>query len=223
MPPGPVGVTAIKLGLFNGERSGTQLAFGNAMMDFLYSLLAIFATAAATQAINSLSHSYPVVALSFQVIVVLTLLVYGFVNLTSKPKEIDYTNPEQKFESKFLQNLKSRGPILLGVAIALTNLANPTFVPTLAWIAVQVHKYQIIQNSILSNFLFAIGFGLGNFLWIYFLVKMIIRFKERLSDRMLLRIRQFTGATFIGFGTIMGYRLLTLTKWSEIIRFIFAF
>jgi threonine/homoserine/homoserine lactone efflux protein len=222
MPPGPVGITAIKLGLFNGQKSGTQLAFGNAIMDFLYSLLAIFATAAATQLINSLAHTYPLSSLVFQVLIVLTLLIYGFVSLTTQYKEIDYTNPDQKFENNFLQSLKSRGPLLLGVAIALTNLANPTFIPTLAWITVQVHKYQIIQNSTMSNLIFALGFGLGNFLWIYTLVKVIVKYKERLSDKMLIRIRQFTGVTFIGFGTIMGYRLLTITKWSEIIRFIFA-
>jgi hypothetical protein len=37
------------------------------------------------------------------------------------------------------------------------------------------------------------------------------------------RLYRFAGFTLIGFGTLMGYRILTITKWSEIIRLALAF
>lgn len=222
LPPGPVGVTAIKFGLFRGSRSGMELALGNAILDFLYSLVMIFATSAASEAVSSFEFDYPYISVLIQTLVVFVFFAVGIYNLRNKYDSFDYNNPDNAYNSRFFSLIKKRGPILLGAAIALTNLANPTFVPTLAWISINVHNYGLFENNLLNNFTYALGFGIGNFIWISALVKIIVKYKHRLSENMLVRIRQFAGFTFLSFGTILGYRVFSLTKWSEIIRILFA-
>lgn len=223
LPPGPVGITAIKYGLFKGEKAGTELAFGNAMIDFLYSLITIFATSAAISILNAFANQYPALIFAFQVSIILALMAFGILNLKSKKQLFDYQNPEQSIDRSYLGSFRNRGPVVLGIAIALTNLANPTFIPSLTWVAVQVNKIPNIDLSIYGKLLFALGFGLGNFIWVAFLVKLIVRYKHRLTDTMLFRIRQFAGFTFLGFGTLLGYRLFSVIKWPEILRLVFAF
>lgn len=77
------------------------------------------------------------------------------------------------------------------------------------------------EVNALSSLLFSLGFGIGNFLWLFTLVKMIIRYKDRISPKLMSKIRQFTGFTFIGFGTILGYKFFA-QKGAEVLRLIFA-
>ncbi len=219
LPPGPVGVSAIKLGMSNGRKSGTQLALGTGLMDFFYCLIAISATSAAVNAIKSISGDYPFLILGFQLTVVVAFVVLGIINLNAKKAE----NPLDNKGNRFLDKFKSKGPFLLGIAVATANMANPTFLPSLAWVTMNVHTYELILNNHLSNLMFAIGFGLGNFLWLYLLVRFIVMYKDRLSSKMVLRLRQFAGVTFLSFGTILGVRLISITKWPEILRLVFAF
>lgn len=222
LPPGPVGITAIKYGLFRGNRSGMELALGNAIMDFIYSLIMIFATTAASHAVSAFSSDYPYISTLIQILVVFVFFAVGIINLRNKYDSFDYNNPDKAYNSRFFSLIKQRGPILLGAAIALTNLANPTFVPTLAWISINVHTFGLFESTIINNFAYALGFGLGNFIWITLLVRLIVRYKHKLSENMLIRIRQFAGFTFLSFGTILGYRVLSITKWGELIRLLFA-
>lgn len=224
IPPGPVGITAIKYGLFRSPKAGTQLALGNAVMDFLFCLLAVFATSFAISTLNTLSITYPLLTLFIQFGVIIGFVAFGIMNIKTKPiKEPDYFSGEQEFRMKFLQDLKQRGIFFLGIAIAMTNIANPTFITTLAWVSVQTINHNLVANTAESKLLYALGFGLGNFLWIFGLVKAVTKYKHKLSDMMLIRIKKFAGITFLGFGTLLGWRVITLTKWTEIFHLLFAF
>ena len=86
-----------------------------------------------------------------------------------------------------------------------------------------MQKYVLPINSALNNFIFALAFGLGNFLWLYLISRILVHYQNKMSTQTLARIHQFAGITLIGFGTILGYRVITLTHWPEIIRFAFAF
>jgi len=224
LPPGPVGVTAIKLALFKNTRSGYHLAMGNALMDFLYSIIAAFAASAAISAVESFSDEYPGLIIVAQIAIIIAFLAFGIMNLRAKPEPVDFSlNPDVAFKNKIFTYIKDRGPIFLGIGIALTNLANPTFIPTLTWVVVQLNSWGFLVDSTSSSLVFAFGFGLGNLIWISALVKLVSKYKHRLSELMLMRIRQFAGVTFIGFGAALGYRALSVTKWSEIARLVFVF
>ncbi len=224
IPPGPVGVTAIKYGLFKSDKAGRQLALGNALMDTIFCILAVFATSFAVSKLSEVSHHYPLLTLILQIGIIVGFLVFGFLNLKDgKQSNVDYYNNEQPFKMPFMQNLRNRGVFFLGIAIALTNIANPTFITSLTWISVQVQNFHFVEDNFIARIFYAFGFGLGNFIWIYSLVKLVIRFKHRMSDDFLLKIKRFAGYTFIGFGTILGWRVVQFTKWPEILQILFAF
>lgn len=228
LPPGPIGMASINIGLDKGIKPGMQLAIGTASLDMIYSMIAIFAASAVEAAVGSFFDENPLLFLLFQLLVVLGLIFAGALYLRAKQKnEEEAINQGADYKlgkfDLFLDKLKKRGPFLLGIALALTNIANPTFLPSLAITAAWIHKLNIFTNAFAENMLFAIGFGIGNFVWLYLLVKLIIKFKHKFSTNMILRIRQFAGITFISFGGFIGYRVLVFTKWPEVLRLVFAF
>ena len=221
IPPGPVAVSSIKLGINQGLKPAVLLGLGNTVVDFFYCLITIFTTSAFVVLLRNISDKYPVFVLFFQIVVVVAIILYGFTHIRIKKSEqIDESLPKRK--SELYNKLTHRGPFLFGIAIALTNIANPVFLPSLASVTMSVHRFNIIDNTVVNNFIFSMGFGLGNFLWLYLLVRVLLQYKSKLSDLTLARIHQFAGFTFIGFGTLLGYRVFTLTKWPEIISFLFS-
>lgn len=219
LPPGPVGVTAIEYGLTKERKSGFHLAIGNALMDFIYCLGVIFATSAVIEKLKEFSADFPYAYFIFQIGVIAALFAIGFLNLRAKQKR---AGSEEGVTKGFTEKLGTKGPLFLGIAIALTNLANPTFLPSLAAVTIWVHEIGMTTGSHLSNLLFAVGFGLGNLFWINFVASMTYKYKHKFSPNTVLRIKQAAGVTFIGFGTFLSFRLLLLAKWPDILRFILA-
>lgn len=222
LPPGPVGVTAIEMGLFESKKAGFKLALGNAIMDFFYSLGAIFATSAVITALDQFTADFPNLYLFFQITVIIAFLIVGVLNLRAQKKKKELGS-EMDDNKGFTAKLGSRGPLFLGIAIALTNLANPTFTPTLAGVTLWVHKTGFVTGTAVSNVLFALGFGLGNLFWINLLSQMVRKYKHKFSEKMIFRIKQMAGVTFIGFGTFLGVRLFAISKWPEVLRILLAF
>ena len=220
LPPGPVGVSAIEIGLFQNKKAGFHLALGNAIMDFLYCLSVIFATSAAISTLSSFSKDYPAAYLVFQIGAISALFIIGFLNLKAKKRKI---KKSEQATSGYASKLGKKGPLFLGIAIALTNLANPTFLPSLAFVTVWVHEAGMTSGGAVSNFLFALGFGLGNLFWVNFLASITNKYKHKFSSNMIFRIKQAAGVTFIGFGTFLGFRLISLSKWPEMLRLLLAF
>lgn len=225
LPPGPIGVASIKFGVDGKVRKGMQMAVGTAGMDMVYCMLAIFAASAIEKSVGSFFDENPIFLLAFQFAVIIGFAIYGFYNLKKREKFVNKSGNDNNSqgESEFIKSLKAKGPFLLGIALALTNLANPTFLPSLIITSTWVHKLSIFDNIALNNSLFAIGFGLGNFLWLYVLTSAMSKYRDRMSNNFLERIRQFAGITFIGFSGLLGYRVVTFTKWAEILRVAFAF
>ncbi len=221
LPPGPVAVTAMKLALNKGSKHGILASMGTSLMDFLFCLISVFATSAFIQIIDTFSVDYPVAVLVFQLVVITGIVVYGIINL--KPKK--HQNIEAIAEAqrpRFIEYLTHRGPFLLGFAVALANIANPTFLASISYVAMQIQKWGLIEQTFIGKTIFSLGFGLGTFLWLYIMVKVLIFYKPRMSPAFIVKIRKFAGLTLIGFGTLLGYRVIEITKWSEILRLIFA-
>lgn len=222
LPPGPVGVSAIKYALFSDLKLGNKFALANLLMDFVYCLIAIFATSAIASELSALTKDFPFLILGIQFSIVLALILYGVLNLkNSKTSILSEKVRTKKFN--FVSKFENKGPFLIGIAIGLTNFANPSFFGTLTWLSVNIFALNLIENVFSQKSLFAIGFGVGNYLWLSLLMRIVFKFKHRISEQMMVRIHQFAGISFIGFGTILGARLLFLTKWGEILRYIFAF
>ncbi len=221
VPPGPVGVTAIKLALDKGNRQALLAALGTTVMDFIFCFIAVFATSAIISLVDKFSDQFPLGVLLIQLLVVVAIIAYGVLLRKNKNDSIDELESPTSY--KFINYLKSRGPFLLGFAVALANVANPTFLGSISYVSMLLQKWAFIDGSVLGRTIYSLGFAVGTFLWLYTLVKIIIFYKPRMSEDMIFKIKRFAGLTLIGFGTILGYRVIAFTKWGEILRLVFAF
>ncbi|MCX8055647.1 MAG: LysE family transporter [Ignavibacteria bacterium] len=223
MPPGPIGVLSIKMGLNKKIRPAMYVAIGSGVADFIICFIAITAATAVVQALHSFFDCHPIYSILFQSILIIAFLVYGLYSLKSKPqseRQIEDTDLEER--NNFVRHFKEKGPFLLGFGLAIANIANPTFLPSIGYVGVQVQKFTLFEITAFNNLLYSIGFGVGNFVWLYTLSNIVFRLKSKFSDNLIIRVKQFAGITFISFGGILGWRLLFFTKWSEVLRLLIA-
>jgi threonine/homoserine/homoserine lactone efflux protein len=221
MPPGPVAMACVKVGLQNGRRECFELSIGTALMDTVYCVIAIFAATAVLDSLSNFLDSNPLIYLTIQIVIVALLVYFGLSQF--KKKKIESEEATLNKAPSFISTLKSRGPFLLGVAMALTNIANPTFLSTLMVMTAWVNKLDLFVSSFGTNMLFSIGFGIGNFSWLFLLAYFVMRNKHKLSETSMVRIKQFAGLTFIGFGGFLGWRLVAFTNWAQIFKIAFSF
>jgi threonine/homoserine/homoserine lactone efflux protein len=223
MPPGLAGVGAMRYALFIGIKPGNKFAAANGLMDFVYSFMAVFATSAFATEIIDLAESYPLVTVIIQSLVVSGLIYFGVRSF----KQAD--QPNTKLEAKkqkkkdYLDRFEQKGPFLFGMAIAFMNAANPSFFATLLSLTGYINAHQWIPNTFAGKTIFAVAFGFGNFLWLMILMRLIKKYKSRLSETMMARIQQLAGLSFIGFGTLIGARVLIFTKWGAILKYVIVF
>ena len=223
VPPGPVGVTTLKAGLRGDERGGVLIGLGAGVMDLFYCLFAMLATSALSSSLEAFFGDYPLAMTMFQVICVLMLVGYGIMELrSSRIQQCAQAIAQPSRLRRIAEKLKKNGPFFIGVAIALMNIANPTFLPSLAYTSMIIQHSSFFENTAANCLLFSIGFGLGNFGWLYSILKIVLFYKERFSPEFTLRLHRFAGFTMIGAGTLLGYRVF-FTKGSEIARLLFAF
>lgn len=219
MPPGPVGVTSMKLGLNKGLKSAALFSLGSGFLDVFFCILAVFAASAAVAVLSDFMESHPFITIILQVLVVVGFIIFGIYSLKraklcAEQNELNARLPK----SEYIEYLKEKGPFFLGIAIAMTNIANPTFLPSLTYISMQIHQLSIYEIGGWNNLMYSIGFGFGNFLWLYLLASMVIKLKNIFSDIFIIRVRQFAGYTYICFGSLLGWRLIAFTNWSEIFK-----
>ncbi len=221
--PGPVSVTAAKMTLFNSKQNAYTLGYATAFVDFIFALVATFAATAVSAAISDFAKDNSFIVGLLQISIVLGFIVFGIYSLM-KSKKIKADNFYQQAEkgNKYLAQLQTKGPLIFGAAIAFSNIANPTFLPSLTYISMQVQNMNFFHIEPATKIFYALGFGLGNFLWLALLINIISLNKHRMSIKFQQRIHQFAGITFISFGTILGYRLFQIIHWPDILRIIFA-
>lgn len=209
MPPGPIGITAIKLSLNNGLKQAIHLSAGAALMDFFYCMITFFATASIFGAFDNFTFDYPELSFAFQVIVIAGIIIFGIFQLRMKEEEKvpDKLTPLSG-RAKFIYFLTQKGPFFLGIALGIANVANPTFLPSLAIVTSYVYNLNIFEDTRVHNIIFATGFGVGNFLWLYLISRILVKFKDKFSGKILTLIHRFAGITLIVFGIIMVYRII---------------
>jgi threonine/homoserine/homoserine lactone efflux protein len=223
IPPGPIGMAAIRTGMRQGWSAAVKLSIGAGLFDILYCSVAMLATSAVVDLLNSLERSNPFVTVVIQIVVVAVMIVFGVMQMKERPiPATDEVRPAL-IPTGWLDRVKSHGPFFVGVGFALANLANPTFFPSLAALSTFIQKSGWYLPSFANNLLFSVTFGIGQALWLMTLVRLLLMYKHRMTPKFIHRIQQFTGITLIGFGTAYGIRILTVTKWSELARLVLAF
>jgi threonine/homoserine/homoserine lactone efflux protein len=221
IPPGPVAVTVAKLAVFNPRKHSTEFSLATGIVDFIFALSATFAATAVASAIHSFSQDYELLTQIFQLGIVGIFIIYGIFSLvrSKKIKENEYTS----LTNKFLDKLSRKGPFFLGFAIAFSNLANPTFLPSLGYLSIQVSTFNFFEMDFLNKIIYSFGFGLGNFLWLNLMGNLVALNKHKFSTTFQQRLHQFAGITFISFGTLIGYKVVQFIHWPDLLRLVLAF
>lgn len=222
MPPGPIAVAVMKSGLQDTFRKGLGIGIGAALMDIFYCLLVMLATASVADETTAFLNNNTLLVLGFQVTCVVVMIIYGVLNLRVKRTSLHVDKNTGAPRQTWIQRFSNKGPFFIGVGISLTNLANPTFLPSLAYMAVLMHQYGAVKASIADHVLFSFGFGAGMLGWIAVLLRLIMRFRSQMSPRFIEGLHRFAGLTFIGFGTYIGFRVFSVIKWPELLRLAFT-
>lgn len=222
IPPGPVGVTVAKLSIFNSRKASYHFTYATGIIDFIFALSATFAASAIASAIGTFASDHTILINIIQISIVAAFIIYGIYSLMRSKKVKELEEPHLK-QNRFLEKISKKGPFFLGIAIALSNLANPTFLPSLGYLSLQVSAFKFFEMDFLNKIIYSLGFGLGNIIWLYLLSNIISLNRHRLSARFQQRLLQFAGITFISFGTLLGYRLVQIIHWQDLVRLAFIF
>ncbi len=220
IPPGPVAVTSMRVAFTKGLKHATSVGFGNGVMDFTFASVFLFATSAMKEGLNGFADESPAIWLALQIAIVTGIVVFGIYNLRMKKSALNF-DPDSSDDriGRLFHALASKGPFFLGIAIALTNIFNPAFLPTLAAISAGAHKYILTDPNAPATayVMFAFGFGVGNFSWLYLLVRLALKFREKVSEATMVRVHKIAGAVLILFGAVLGYKIYAATEWSEVL------
>jgi threonine/homoserine/homoserine lactone efflux protein len=219
VPPGPLSISVTKQGLGGDFRAGINVVLGAALMDVVYCLLSTFATSAIVVALSALVMGNPWFPLAFQMLCVVVLVVLGVRYLT--PKRSDEartlsTRKEEAQEQRAVQ-MGHSSPFFVGILIAVTNLATPTFIPSIVAFVGYLHANQWLPRGAVNNMIFSVGFGLGTTLWFFIFLRLLMHFRHRLSAGFVASMYRFAGTSLLFFAVVLIYYLFTSTSWTTLL------
>lgn len=211
IPPGPLGLAAIRYGTRQKLAAVVALAAGAGLLDVLYSLAAMWASGGLLTALVSTSATEGSTGLMSltRLLIASVMIVVGVVFLR-RPSPAAGQDSDDGRPARWTQRLglaPALLPFLVGIGFAVTNIANPTFLPSLVVMSGMIRSAGVLGSATSDVLIFSLGFGLGNALWLVTLGMLVQRYRERLSGTLLLRIRAFMGIALIGVGLLYVVRI----------------
>jgi threonine/homoserine/homoserine lactone efflux protein len=95
-----------------------------------------------------------------------------------------------------------------GIVMSVINIASPTFLPSLIALSGYLQTTSIVNHSSISNLLYSIGFGLGVFLWLSFLLAIIKKYHSKIPITMMSNIYKIAGYSFLIFAIILTFKII---------------
>jgi threonine/homoserine/homoserine lactone efflux protein len=218
IPPGPLAIAVTKHALEGNLRAGLTLAFGAALMDMVYILLSTFASSAIVVALGQLIKETQWFPLLFQIACIILLLFLGIRYFTPArcEKATDQNEKMELAQEERARKLGHATPFFIGVLIAVTNLASPTFLPSLIAFVGFLHGVGWLPRGVLLSVVFSVSFGLGTLLWFFSVLRVLLRFRSSISGNFVQNINRFAGGTLITFAAIIAYHMVTATEWARL-------
>jgi threonine/homoserine/homoserine lactone efflux protein len=201
IPPGPIAMACVQQGLAGQVREGVALVLGASVMDIGYALLAAFASSALVEALWGLVLHHAWVLLAFQggCIVVLVVLGLRYCRSTTHGG-VARTPAEARGRPR-----GDASPYLSGVLIALTNLASPTFLPSLIFAMSLLHVRGWVGHAVGDHVMYALGFGGGGALWFVLLLRTLTHLRAKVSPTVMPMMYRVAGGVFLLFAGMLTY------------------
>jgi len=218
IPPGPLSAAVTKHSVSESFRSGLMIGLGGAVMDIVYVLIAAFASSAIVVALMDLVTGNGWVPFGFQVLSIIVLLLMGISYMRHKhhPEQETKILKVEEAQEQRAQKLGYSSPFLIGVLIAIANLASPTFLPSMISVISYIKANGLLTNGAQDNVLYAVGFGIGTSCWFGLAAKVLAKHREKFSATVLSNIYKFAGGTFILCACLLTYHVLMSTDWTTL-------
>ena len=209
IPPGPIAIACLSQALAGQAREGLALALSASAMDIGYALLAAFASSALVGALRGLvtDNAWSLLAFQGGCIVVLVVLGLRYCRPTGGAGR-----PRQEERDRTRDDAS---PYLRGVLIALTNLASPTFLPSLIFTMSLLHARGWVGHDVGDNVMYALGFGAGAALWFVLLLRTLTLLRSKVSPTVIPMLYRLAGGVFLLFALVLAYNMVTTTAWSR--------
>jgi threonine/homoserine/homoserine lactone efflux protein len=213
MPPGPIAMACIRQALTGQSRAGLALVLGAAAMDSGYALLAAWASSALVGVLWGMLIRHPWTLLVLQGGCIMVLVVVGLHYYRSSMHEgAARARPEGR------RRLPSDvSPSLSGVLLALTNLASPTFLPSMIFAMSLVHIRGWVGHAVGDHVMYALGFGMGAALWYVLLLRTVLHLRAKFAPTVMPALGRVVGSLLLLCAALLTYNVVMTTAWARLL------
>lgn len=219
IPPGPLSLAFMKRAVTKQYKGALLVALGGSTMDVLYNLVATSASSALVVGLSDLFLQNRWLSVLFQALCFVILVVLGIRYLLDKHDakvERNIVERERAQEAR-AKKMAPGSPFFLGTLIAFTNLATPTFLPSMIAVISYFHAEGILLRTISTHLLYSLGFGVGTMIWYSTVARFIMRHHTKLSPGFITTIFRFAGTLFLVFAALLAYHIVTATDWAALV------
>ena len=124
IPPGPIGLAAIRTGIRDGWGPSVRLAIGAGLFDAIYCVIAMAATSIVADALLDLVNSSPLVYVMLQILIACLMILFGIVQFRQAPPIQSDHGEVRQARGRLGEWARKHGPFFVGVGFAIANLAS---------------------------------------------------------------------------------------------------
>lgn len=211
IPPGPLGLAAIRYGSRRSMAPVAALAIGAGVLDAVYCLIAMWTSGGLMTLLmpaSAAGGSHSVLAVT-QLVIATGMVVAGILLLRASRRA--GKEPAENAPPSWTSSIRlgeALVPFLAGIGFAVANIANPTFLPSLVVMSGSIRGAGIVGSTSADIWGFSIGFGIGNALWLVTLGLLVRRYHDRLVRRILPHVRTAMGIVLVAGGVYYVVRIV---------------
>ncbi len=198
--PGGTILVGLHLAVTRGYVRAAPFPYGVLIVDVIYALLAVCGADAATAFIRRGGQTPPLFLLVVQASLILGLCGYGaFLLLQHRPLMTHAGNGKTILRNEKLAP-SGWGVLLVGISMKAATVASPSFLAGFALLTSHAQDMGLPEWTTFERLQFALGFGLGNFIYLQFCMRAAARLTQRIQYRLFMRIQKGTGLVFAALG-----------------------
>jgi hypothetical protein len=153
-------------------------------------------------------ENYPAVIIGMQAMIVTGLFGYGTYLLIRRTPIIERTAEGGFSVNTSVSGRMRRAPFFLGLGLNFSNIFSPTFLAALAIVASQAQAFGVLEGNLLDNIFYAVGFGIGNTIYMQLCMKLVEKYTQHLQNRHVLRIQKIAGIAFAAIGGMLFFTVM---------------
>jgi len=191
IPIGPINILVVNNQLKKRTRFALAIAFGAALMDFLY-FFTILSGLSLIQFSNGFNFYFKLIGAGL-------ILVLGI-------KELFFVHSKIQTIQEKKNSFGIVGAFFFGITIYATN---PTLIITMSGIATFIKSLQLFNMTILNISLLSLGLFLGSMCWFYFLVMIVGKYRNKIMEKYYSHFVRVSGGLLVIFSMYLFLNIFT--------------